>query len=154
MSGSLVCRLGLRCRRVVDVVVRFGSRVFATSALRVRGHDPESRLVRRTALLSSKQQRESARIVGDWLPKPIQLALDEPSAAIDRALSRHPNLARCMVPVALAIVYDEPREAWWAVEVSTRQPSDLAVDAERVTSVLAAARFKGGVSEDPLQALV
>jgi len=67
---------------------------------------------------------------------PLPLALDAHPAAIARALADRPQLATCRVPVALEVVHEHPREAWWAIEVSVAPAGAHEVRLERVTEAL------------------
>jgi hypothetical protein len=53
-------------------------------------------------------------------------------------LRDHPGLARCEVPVALAIAFRRPRECWIGVEVSEPRPDGHVVVAAKVERLLTA----------------
>jgi hypothetical protein len=67
---------------------------------------------------------------------PVALELDAQPAAVERALAGRPQLASCRAPVALEVVHAQPREAWWAVEVSGPRGGGQQVRLERVSEAL------------------
>jgi hypothetical protein len=66
---------------------------------------------------------------------PLGLDIDAPAAAIERALVRRATLAYCRVPVALEVVHLEPRESWWAIEVSVPDGDMHRVRVDRVAEL-------------------
>lgn len=64
---------------------------------------------------------------------PLPVRLDATADDLAQDLAARPDLAHCPHPVALEVVYEANREAWWAIEVS--EPV-----AERVVRLLAAQR--------------
>jgi hypothetical protein len=71
---------------------------------------------------------------------PLQLNPDASVAAVESALTSRPELARCRLPVALEVVHQYRREAWWAIEVSSRDNGMHNVRAARTAQLLVAAR--------------
>jgi hypothetical protein len=68
---------------------------------------------------------------------PLAVGINASRAAVEEALAGHPRLAWCRDPVALEVVCDGDREAWWGVEVSLRTSAGLhRVDAARVAELL------------------
>jgi hypothetical protein len=67
---------------------------------------------------------------------PLQLALDASISAVRDALSGRVDLLRCSHPVALEITHRQPREGWWAIEVSDREGTTHVVDVEKVVNAL------------------
>lgn len=63
-------------------------------------------------------------------------------SSIESLLRGRPELARCAVPVALAVAYDEPRSCWFGIEVSERSPGGCTV-APAVVDELLARLFAG-----------
>jgi hypothetical protein len=67
---------------------------------------------------------------------PLSLALDASVSVAGAALSSRVDLMRCRHPVALEVAHFQPREGWWAIEVSQRQGTIHVVDVEKVVEVL------------------
>jgi hypothetical protein len=67
---------------------------------------------------------------------PLPLTVDADAAAIEAALAGRRDLARCHLPVALELVHESPRRAWWAIEVSARRAGRHHVRVERVAQLL------------------
>lgn len=67
---------------------------------------------------------------------PVTLALAADPAEVERALAAHPGLTGSGRPVALEVVHDAPREAWWAMQVGE---GGGPVDASAVVQLLRAA---------------
>ena len=72
--------------------------------------------------------------------EPLPLRLDADAPAIETALAGRTDLASCHRPVALEIVHEKPRHAWWAIEVSSRQAGMHQVRVERVAQLLRSRR--------------
>jgi hypothetical protein len=68
--------------------------------------------------------------------EPLPLPIGADAAAIEAALADRTDLARCHRPVALEIVHQKPRQAWWAIEVSSHQAGMHQVRVERVAQLL------------------
>jgi hypothetical protein len=66
----------------------------------------------------------------------LPLEIDARAGAIKGALVRRADLACCRRPIALEVVHEHPREAWWAIEVSVRHDETHRVRVERVAELL------------------
>lgn len=58
------------------------------------------------------------------------------AGSVASLLSERPELARCSVPVALAVAFDEPRSCWIGVEVSERTDDGYVVGLPAVEALL------------------
>jgi len=67
---------------------------------------------------------------------PLPLALDASVLVVGNALSSRVDLMRCSHPVALEVTHLQPREGWWAIEVSEREGTAHVVNLEKVVEVL------------------
>ena len=74
----------------------------------------------------------------------LPLELDADARAIETALADRMDLRCCCHPVAFEVVYEQPREAWWAIEASVRQRSAHLVQMERVVQLLGLIRTEPG----------
>jgi hypothetical protein len=76
---------------------------------------------------------------------PLPVALDVDAAAVASALRCRADLALCDHPVALEVVHEGPRPAWWAIEVSSKAAGGHQVHAHRVAYLLSSMASKAGV---------
>jgi hypothetical protein len=67
---------------------------------------------------------------------PLPLALAASVSVVREALSNRADLRNCSHPVALEVTHRQPREGWWAIEVSERVDAAHVVDVEKVVEVL------------------
>jgi hypothetical protein len=67
---------------------------------------------------------------------PLSLALDASVSVVGAALAGRADLMRCRHPVALEVTHVQPREGWWAIEVSQREGATHVADVETVVEVL------------------
>ena len=67
---------------------------------------------------------------------PLRLALNASVSVVGDALLSRVDLLRCSHPVALEVTHVQPREGWWAIEVSEREGATRVVDVEKVVEVL------------------
>jgi hypothetical protein len=69
----------------------------------------------------------------------VPIGLDADAATIASALAGRADLALCHRPVALEILSEEPRQAWWAIEVSSREAGAHRVRVDQVVRLLSRA---------------
>jgi hypothetical protein len=81
--------------------------------------------------------RAELGVVNAWYSVgPLPLALDASVLVVGDALLGRADLMWCRHPVALEVTHVQPREGWWAIEVSAREGATHVVDVEKVVEVL------------------
>jgi hypothetical protein len=105
------------------------------------GWEPAEALTALAGGLPGPPVRAELGAVNAWRSVgPLEIALDQPASAVGDAVAQRADLIASPYPLALEIIHDRPREAWWAVEVSERSPGVQRVDVERVARLLQSAR--------------
>jgi hypothetical protein len=75
---------------------------------------------------------------------PLPVQIDADALALETALASRLDLACCDRPVALEIVHHGARQAWWAIEVSSREAGTHRVRVARVVQLLRSSREMHG----------